>query len=47
MREMAGRAEQYFEVFGHMERMEEDQLVKRMVGSDVSGVILRGRPRTG
>ena len=30
--------------FGHKERMEEDQLVKRTVGSDVKGVRLRGRP---
>ena len=30
-----------------MERMEEDQLVKRIVGSDVRGVRLRGRSKTG
>ena len=30
--------------FEHMERMEEDQLVKKIVGSDVR---LRGRPKTG
>ena len=30
-----------------MERMKEDRLVKRIVGSDVRGVRLRGRPRTG
>ena len=27
-----------------MERMQEDQLVKRIVGSNVRGVRLRGRP---
>ena len=33
--------------FGHKERMDEDQLVKRKVGPDVRGVRLRGRRRTG
>ena len=32
--------------FEHMERMEEDWLVKRIVGSDVKGVKLRGKPHT-
>ena len=32
--------------FGHMERMEDDCLVTRIVGSDVRGVRLRGKPRT-
>ena len=30
-----------------MERMEKDQLVKRMIGSDARGVKLTGRPRMG
>ena len=30
-----------------MDKMEEDQLVKRIVVSDVKGVRLRGRPRIG
>ena len=30
--------------FGHMERMKEDQLVKRIVRSKVRGVRLRGKP---
>ena len=48
LRELGGRAEQcVLRWFGHMERMEEDRLVKRIVGSDVRGVRLRGRPRTG
>ena len=33
--------------FGHMERMEEDQLVKGIVESDVRSVRLKGRPKTG
>ena len=31
--------------FGQMERMEEDQLVKRILGSNVRGVRLTGRPQ--
>ena len=30
--------------FEHMDRIEEDRLVKRIVGSDVRGVRLIGRP---
>ena len=30
-----------------MERMEEDQLVKRIIGPESRGVRLRGRPRMG
>ena len=47
MRTLAGQAEQsgVLRWFRHMERIEEDQLVKRMVISDVRGVSLRGRPR--
>ena len=33
--------------FGYMERREEDQLVKRIVGANVRGVRLRDRPGTG
>ena len=33
--------------FGHVERMEEDRLVKRVYQSDVMGVRRRGRPRRG
>ena len=32
--------------FGHMERMEDDWLVKRVVGSNVKGMKLRERPQT-
>ena len=40
--ELADRAEQcVLRWFGHMERMEENQLVKRIIGSDVRGVRLR------
>lgn len=31
----------------HVERIEEDTLVKRIVGCDVRGVRLRGRPPIG
>ena len=45
LRELAGRAEKcVLRWFGHIERMEEEQLVKRIVGSDVRDVWLRGRP---
>ena len=40
--ELGGRAGQCVE---HMERMEEDQLMKRIVGSRVRGVRLKGRSR--
>ena len=33
--------------FGHLERMEEDRLVKRVYQSDAMGVRMRGRPRRG
>ena len=33
--------------FGHMERIEEDRLVKRIVGFDVRDIRLRGRPGMG
>ena len=33
--------------FGHMDRMDEEQLVKKRAYSEVRGVRLRGRPRMG
>ncbi len=33
--------------FGHVERMEEERLVKKVTRSDVRGVRPRGRPRMG
>ncbi len=33
--------------FGHVERMEEERLVKKITISDVRGVRPRGRPRMG
>ena len=45
---MAGRAEQGVLMwFKHMERMDEDWLVKRIVPSSVRSMRLRGRPRMG
>ena len=47
MRELGGQAEQcVLRWFGHMERMKEDRLVKRIVRSDVRGVRLRERSQT-
>ena len=47
-RELSGRAEQsVLKWFGHVERMDENRLVKRIVESDVRGVRLRGRPQLG
>ena len=43
-RELAGQAKQSVLMkFGYMERIEKDQLVKRIVGTDVRDVRLRGR----
>ena len=47
LRELAGRAEQCVEVVLTQERMEGDQLVKRIVGSNMRGEGLKGRPQTG
>ena len=48
IRQLGGRAEEnVLRWFGHMKRMKKDQLVKRIVGSDMRGVRLRGRPQTG
>ncbi len=33
--------------FGHVERMEEERLVKKITRSDVRGVRARGRPQMG
>ena len=48
LRELAGRADQsLLRWFGHVERMQDGKLVKRLVRSDVGGGRLRGRPRLG
>ena len=48
VRDLAGRAEQcVLRWFGHVERMEEGRLVKRIVRSSGKGGNLRGRPRKG
>ena len=45
MRELTGHAKQnVLWWFGHMERMEENQLVKKIMESDVGGLRLQGRP---
>ena len=45
---LAERAEQgVLRWFGHVERMEEERLVKKIVRSDVTGVRPRARPRMG
>ena len=47
-RELAGRADQcVLRWFGHMERMDDDRLVKRIVKSEVQGARPRGRPTLG
>ncbi len=46
VKELAERAEQgVLRCFGHVERMEEERLVKKITRSDVRGVRPRGRPR--
>ncbi len=48
VKELAERAEQrVLWWFGHVERMEEERLVKKITRSDVRGVRPRGRPRMG
>ncbi len=48
VKELAERAEQgVLRWFGHVERMEEERLVKKITISDVRGVRPRGRPRMG
>ena len=47
-RQLADRAEQgVLRWFGHVERMAEGRMVKKITRSDVRGVRPRGRPRTG
>ena len=43
LRELAGQ-QCVMRWFGHVERMKEDQLVKKIMGSDIRSVRLRGRP---
>ena len=46
MRELSGRADQsVLRWFGHIERMDEDRLVKRVYRAEVRGVAPRGRPQ--
>ena len=48
VRRRTGAAEQsVLRWFGHIERMEKDQLVKKIIGSEARGVRLQGRPRMG
>ena len=48
VRELAGRAEQgLLRWFGHVERMEDRRMVKKITRSGVRGMRPRGRPRTG
>ncbi len=48
VKELAERAEQrVLRWFGHVERMEEERLVKKITRSEVRGVSPRGRPRMG
>ncbi len=48
VKELAERAEQgVLQWFGHVERLEEERLVKKTTRSDVIGVRPRGRPRMG
>ncbi len=48
VKELAERAEQgVLWWFGHVERMEEERLVKKITIFDVRGVRPRGRPRMG
>ncbi len=48
VKELAERAERrVLRLFGHVERMEEERLVKKVTRSDVRRVRPRGRPRMG
>ncbi|WP_435325978.1 hypothetical protein, partial [Klebsiella pneumoniae] len=48
LQEMSARAEQrVLQWFGHVERMDEERLVKKIAESEARGVRLRGRPRMG
>ena len=47
-RELASRADQrVLRWFGHVERMDEHRIARRVVISEVSGIRVRGRPRLG
>ena len=46
-RELASRADQIvLRWFGHVERMDEYRMARRMLMADVSGRRVRGRPRS-
>ncbi len=46
LKELAERAEQrVLRWFGHVEKMKEERLVKKITRSDVRGIRPRGRPR--
>ncbi len=48
VKELAERTEQrVLRWFGHLERLEEERLLKKITRSDVRGVRPRGRPRMG
>ena len=46
-RELASRADQSIEMVGHVERMDEYRMARRVLISEVSGGLVRGRPRLG
>ena len=47
-RELAGRADQrVLRLFGHVERMDEYRMARRVLMAEVSGGRVRGRPRLG
>ena len=47
-RELASRADQrVLRWFGHVERMDEDRMARRVLMAEVSGGRVRGRPRLG
>ena len=47
-RELASRADQrVLRWFGHAERMDEYRMVRRVLMAEVSGGLVRGRPRLG
>ena len=47
-RELASRADQrVFRWFGHVERMDEYRMARRVLMAEISGERVRGRPRLG
>ena len=47
-RELASRADQrVLRWFGHVERMDENRMARRVLMAEVSGGLVRGRPRLG